>query len=183
MKLLADCRLYAFVDTAYLHGRAPAEVARQLCDGGADLVQLRAKNAPLDEVRRLAQRSAAAARESGAKVGASVERSEQGASISAKLADNLATIVDRTRQLDERMADIATSSHEQSQGIAQVNQAVTQLDQMTQQNAALSEESAATAATLIRQIDTLNGMVTIFRIANQAPRTKSGSNVARPRAA
>jgi len=42
------------VDTAYLHGRDPAEVARQLCDGGSDLLQLRAKDAPLDEVRRLA---------------------------------------------------------------------------------------------------------------------------------
>jgi len=43
MKPLADCRLYAFVDTAYLHGRAPEVVAQQLCDGGADLIQLRAK--------------------------------------------------------------------------------------------------------------------------------------------
>lgn len=55
LKPLADCRLYAFVDTAYLHGRAPADVARQLCEGGADLVQLRAKGASLDTVRQLAQ--------------------------------------------------------------------------------------------------------------------------------
>jgi len=54
MKPLADCRLYTFVDTAYLHGRDPALIARQLCDGGSDLIQLRAKNAPMDEVRRLA---------------------------------------------------------------------------------------------------------------------------------
>ncbi len=54
MKPLFDCRLYAFVDTAYLRGRHPANVARQLCDGGADLVQLRAKEAPVDEVRRMA---------------------------------------------------------------------------------------------------------------------------------
>lgn len=55
MKLLSDCRLYTFVDMAYLNGRAPAEVARQLCDGGADLVQLRAKGAAPEEVRRLAE--------------------------------------------------------------------------------------------------------------------------------
>ena len=55
MKALGDCRLYTFVDTAYLKGRAPAELARQLCDGGADLVQLRAKGATPDEVRRLAE--------------------------------------------------------------------------------------------------------------------------------
>ena len=55
MKPISTSRLYTFVDTAYLHGRDPAEVARQLCDGGSDLIQLRAKNAPLDEVRRLAE--------------------------------------------------------------------------------------------------------------------------------
>lgn len=55
MKPLSACRFYTFVDTAYLNGRAPAEVARQLCDGGADLVQLRAKGAAPNEVRRLAE--------------------------------------------------------------------------------------------------------------------------------
>jgi thiamine-phosphate pyrophosphorylase len=55
MKPLADCRLYAFVDTAYLHGRAPEVVAQQLCDGGADLIQLRAKKSSPDEIRRMAE--------------------------------------------------------------------------------------------------------------------------------
>lgn len=56
MKPLADCRLYAFVDTAYLGDRAPEMVARQLCDGGADLIQLRAKNLPAEAVLRLAEK-------------------------------------------------------------------------------------------------------------------------------
>ena len=56
MKPLADCRLYTFVDTAFLHGRAPETVAQQLCDGGSDLVQLRAKNSPPDAVRRIAEK-------------------------------------------------------------------------------------------------------------------------------
>lgn len=55
MKPLAECKLYAFVDTAYLRGRAPELLARQLCEGGADLIQLRAKQSSLDEVRRLAE--------------------------------------------------------------------------------------------------------------------------------
>ena len=55
MKPLRDCRLYTFVDTAYLHGRKPEVVARQLCDGGSDLIQLRAKNSSADEIRRLAE--------------------------------------------------------------------------------------------------------------------------------
>ena len=54
MKPLAECRLYTFVDTAYLRGRAPELVAQQLCDGGSDLIQLRAKGAPLDDIRRMA---------------------------------------------------------------------------------------------------------------------------------
>jgi len=55
MKPLADCRLYAFIDTAYFHGRAPEVFAQQLCDGGADLIQLRAKKSPPDEIRRMAE--------------------------------------------------------------------------------------------------------------------------------
>ena len=55
MKPLAECRLYAFVDTTCLRGREPGVVARKLCDGGADLVQLRAKQSPLAEIRRMAE--------------------------------------------------------------------------------------------------------------------------------
>jgi len=56
MKPLADCQLYTFVDTAYLHGRAPETVAQQLCDGGSDLIQLRAKNSPPAEIRAMAEK-------------------------------------------------------------------------------------------------------------------------------
>jgi thiamine-phosphate pyrophosphorylase len=56
MKPLADCRLYTFVDTAYLHGRAPELIAHQLCDGGSDLIQLRAKNSAPDEIRAMAEK-------------------------------------------------------------------------------------------------------------------------------
>jgi len=55
MRPLTDCRLYAFVDSGYLHGRDPVAVARQLCDGGADLVQLRAKDWPADRIERTAE--------------------------------------------------------------------------------------------------------------------------------
>ncbi|HNQ72006.1 MAG TPA: thiamine phosphate synthase [Verrucomicrobiota bacterium] len=55
MKPLADCKLYTFVDTAYLRGRAPERVAQHLCDGGADLIQLRAKTSRPDEIRRMAE--------------------------------------------------------------------------------------------------------------------------------
>jgi thiamine-phosphate pyrophosphorylase len=56
MKSLAECTLYTFVDTAYLHGRAPELVAQQLCDGGSDLIQLRAKKSSAEEVRLMAEK-------------------------------------------------------------------------------------------------------------------------------
>jgi len=54
MKPLSECRLYTFVDTACLHSRTPPEVAQQLCDGGSDLIQLRAKDSALDEIGEMA---------------------------------------------------------------------------------------------------------------------------------
>ena len=53
-KTLADCRLYSFVDTAYLQDRSPVTLAQQLCDGGSDIVQLRAKNLSSEEIKPLA---------------------------------------------------------------------------------------------------------------------------------
>jgi thiamine-phosphate pyrophosphorylase len=55
MKPLSACRLYTFVDTAYLDGRNPVDLAQRLCEGGADLVQLRAKGMPEPGVRSLAE--------------------------------------------------------------------------------------------------------------------------------
>jgi len=56
VKPLADCKLYTFIDTAYLNGRAPELVAQQLCDGGSDLIQLRAKKSSPDEIRAMAEK-------------------------------------------------------------------------------------------------------------------------------
>ena len=65
MKPLADCRLYAFVDTTHLRGRAPDILAQQLCDGGADLIQLRAKTSPPDDIRHMAERILPVTRQAG----------------------------------------------------------------------------------------------------------------------
>lgn len=65
LKPLADCRLYTFVDTAYLHGRAVTDLAQQLCDGGSDLIQLRAKDVPPDQVRKLAEAVVAVTNKAG----------------------------------------------------------------------------------------------------------------------
>ena len=55
MKPIADCHLYAFVDSAYLHDRTPVDLTQQLCDGGADLIQLRAKDWPEEKIRQTAE--------------------------------------------------------------------------------------------------------------------------------
>ncbi|MEW6307182.1 MAG: thiamine phosphate synthase, partial [Verrucomicrobiota bacterium] len=68
MKPLADCRLYAFVDTAYLCGRAPADVARQLCEGGADLIQLRAKTSTAGEIASMARAILPVTQEAGVRL-------------------------------------------------------------------------------------------------------------------
>jgi thiamine-phosphate pyrophosphorylase len=56
VKPLPECRLYAFVDFACLHGRAPEQIARQLCDGGADVIQLRGKSLTPEEILGVADR-------------------------------------------------------------------------------------------------------------------------------
>lgn len=56
MKPLSGCRLYGFVDTGYLDGRDPEELARVLCDNGVDLLQYRAKGTEVVEIRRVAER-------------------------------------------------------------------------------------------------------------------------------
>ncbi len=106
-----------------------------------------------DEVRNLAQRCAGAAKETAEKISASTGKSEQGARISEKMAANLAAIVEKTRLLDERIAEIARSSHEQSEGIGQLNSAVASMDKITQDNAALAQQSATSADELKSQAE------------------------------
>jgi thiamine-phosphate pyrophosphorylase len=65
MNVISDCRLYGFVDTAYLHGRTPRQVAQELCDGGADIIQFRAKQVPLRDVRRMAESVLSVTRRAG----------------------------------------------------------------------------------------------------------------------
>lgn len=54
MKPLVSCTLYTFIDSAYLHGREVGNIARELCEGGSDLVQLRAKDWPPEKIRSTA---------------------------------------------------------------------------------------------------------------------------------
>ncbi len=112
-----------------------------------------------DEVRSLAQRSAQSAKETAGKIEESVVRSEHGVQISEKVAQSFGEIVAKARQVDELVAEIATASSEQSQGIGQVSTAVAQMDKVTQSNAAGAEESASASEELNAQAEVMRESV------------------------
>ena len=120
------------------------------------------------EVRSLAGRSADAAKEIKQLIQASVERVEQGSQLVDKAGTTMAEIVSAIGRVTDIMGEISAASREQSQGVAQVGEAVTQMDQTTQQNAALVEESAAAADSLQRQAKALVDSVAIFQLGQQA---------------
>lgn len=112
-----------------------------------------------EEVRNLAQRAAHSARETADKIENAKAKTTLGVHISDKVTRSLDEIRVKVRQVDELAAEVATASREQSQGIEQVNAAVTQMDKVTQSNAANAEQSASAAAELHAQADALKTAV------------------------
>jgi len=117
------------------------------------------------EVRSLAQRSAQAAKEIKTLIGDSVGKVEAGSQLAGDAGRTMEDIVTQVRRVTDLIAEISAASHEQSQGIGQVGDAIAQLDQVTQQNAALVEESAAAAESLKQQAAKMNEVVSAFRLA------------------
>jgi methyl-accepting chemotaxis protein len=118
------------------------------------------------EVRSLAQKSAAAAREIKGLIGDSVEKVETGGRLVAQAGATMQDVVASVQRVTDIMAEISAASHEQSAGIEQVNQAIAQMDQVTQQNAALVEEAAAAAGSMQDQAASLSRVVSIFRLGD-----------------
>ena len=112
-----------------------------------------------DEVRSLAQRSATAAKETAAKIEGAILKTAQGVQISQKVASALNDIVLKARQVDELASEVAGASHEQTQGISQINTAVGQMDKITQSSAASAEESAAAAQEMNAQVEVMKQVV------------------------
>jgi methyl-accepting chemotaxis protein len=104
-----------------------------------------------EEVRSLAQRSAQAARETTAKIEGAVANTAQGVEMSHHVEHSLHEIATAIRQVNDLVAEVANASHEQTQGISQINLAVGQMDKVTQSNAASAEESASAAQELNSQ--------------------------------
>jgi methyl-accepting chemotaxis protein len=117
------------------------------------------------EVRNLAQRSAAAAKEIKQLINDSVERVESGTALVDKAGATMNEVVDSVRRVTDIMGEISSASKEQSDGVAQIGEAVTQMDQATQQNAALVEEMAAAASSLRGQATDLVQAVAVFRLS------------------
>ena len=120
------------------------------------------------EVRNLAQRSAAAAKEIKGLIEDSVDKVNTGSVLVDQAGATMEEIVASIRRVTDIMGDIANASHEQSAGIEQVNQAISQMDQVTQQNAALVEEAAAAASSLQDRAVELVDVVAVFRLRGEA---------------
>ena len=121
------------------------------------------------EVRNLAQRSAAAAREIKELIGDSVEKVGVGSTLVEQAGTTMNDVVASIRRVTDIMAEITAASNEQSSGIEQVNQAIAQMDQVTQQNAALVEEAAAAADSMHEQARQLTLTVSAFRLGEKEP--------------
>ena len=135
------------------------------------------------EVRNLAQRSAAAAKEIKTLIGDSVDKVEGGTKQVEEAGRTMEEIVTAVKRVTDIMAEISAASIEQSSGIEQVNQAITQMDEVTQQNAALVEEAAAAAESLEEQSQTLVEAVSIFKLDESSGQRGTARRIAAPRQA
>ena len=121
------------------------------------------------EVRNLAQRSAAAAKEIKGLIDDSVQKVDVGTDLVDKAGKTMEEIVQSIGFVTSIMSEISNASEEQSAGIEQVNQAISEMDQVTQQNAALVEEASAAAEAMQEQASELAQVVSVFRLdANAA---------------
>jgi methyl-accepting chemotaxis protein len=119
------------------------------------------------EVRSLAQRSAAAAREVKQLINASVERVDSGNKLVEHAGVTMNAIVESVHRVSGIVGEITIASREQSDGIAQTNEAISRIDGITHQNAALVEQASAAALSLQDQAETLAQVVSVFRINPQ----------------
>ena len=123
------------------------------------------------EVRNLAQRSAEAAKQIKTLISDSVEKVDKGSKLVSQAGVTMNEIVNSIKRVTNIMAEITAAGREQSQGIAQVNQAITQMDDTTQKNAALVEQAAAASQSLRDQASSLTQMVGMFQLGSMSAST------------
>ncbi len=133
------------------------------------------------EVRSLAQRSAAAAKEIKSLISDSVEKVEVGSKLVNQAGLTMNEIVESIHRVTDIMSEITAASEEQTSGIEQVNQAIIQMDSTTQQNSALVEEAAAATQSMQEQAGKLLQIVSVFKLDSRY--TSHSTNTSTPRAA
>jgi len=116
------------------------------------------------EVRTLAQRSAAAAKEIKGLIDDSVAKVSVGSQLVSDAGTTMDEVVTSVQRVTDIVAEISSASREQEGGITQINQAITEMDSVTQQNAALVEEAAGAAGSLQEQADRLAQMAAVFKV-------------------
>src|SRR5450830_9146 len=116
------------------------------------------------EVRSLAQRSAAAAKEIKTLIDSSVAQVDIGSKLVEEAGNTMTDVVNSVKRVTDIVGEITSASQEQSDGIEQINLAITQMDEVTQQNAALVEEAAAAAQSLQDQAGKLSEVVSVFKL-------------------
>ncbi len=121
-----------------------------------------------EEVRNLAQRSAAAAKETAEMIEGSIKKTEVGTKIAEETSKALEEIVVGSAKVTDLIGEIASASKEQAQGIGQINTGLSQVDQVTQQVTASAEESASASEELSSQSLQLKQMLTKFRLKKQS---------------
>jgi len=132
------------------------------------------------EVRSLAQRSAAAAKEIKVLIDDSVGRVEAGAALVDKAGATMQQVVGSIARVTGIMAEISAASMEQTSGIDQVNQAITQMDQVTQQNAALVEQATAAAQSMRSQTAQLVETMSLFKLSGRPASEPASAAAERP---
>jgi len=120
------------------------------------------------EVRTLAQRSGEAAKDISGLISSSNAEVTEGVKLVRQAGESLTRILEASQKVSATIADISSASGEQANGIDEMSQAVAHLDEMTQQNAALAEQSAASASSLSGRIGQLNDLVATFRTRREA---------------
>jgi methyl-accepting chemotaxis protein len=118
------------------------------------------------EVRELAQKSATAARDIGALITASASDVENGVALVLKTGKSLEQIQGSVKAINEHIGQIVSSSREQSSRLSEINSAVSGLDQVTQQNAAMVEETSASAYSLAQEAEVLNEQISHFSVGS-----------------
>jgi methyl-accepting chemotaxis protein len=128
------------------------------------------------EVRNLAQRSASAAKEIKDLISDSVSKTAEGTRLVESAGSTMQEIVTSVQRVTDIMGEIAAASSEQSSGIDQVNTAITSMDEVTQQNAALVEEAAAAAESLVEQATNLMDTVGGFKLQGRAQERRASNS-------